>query len=600
MNAAESLAPLQQQLVQQIAHVLIPFAKALVPFFSKDSNFYWLLVLSTLLLGMAGWWWFEREPAEGLRGFFRRHASRELWGHASARVDYRYYVINAGVYALLFAPLIFSAAALAESLRAGLTHLLGASPGWGGGTGVRVLYTVLLFVAFDFGRWLAHTLLHEVPLLWEFHKVHHSAEVLTPFTAYRVHPLDLLVTNSVPLLTTAPVTAVFLYAFPQAVNVYVFLGANFLLGFSGLLANLKHWQVWMTYGPLNGWLISPAHHQIHHSAEAQHWNKNRGFELAVWDRLYGTLYIPSSKPEKFVMGLGDGSDGQWHSVWTLYFRPFRLAARKIFRATPTGPALLFVALLSSAWTPRADAAVSVFIEELTWSELSARIAAGANTVLVPIGGTEQNGPQMTMGKHNAIVRYSAEQIAQRCGDVLVAPVLPFAPEGEFQPRSGNMLWPGTIGLRESTLQAILEDEVASLALHGFHTIVLMGDHGGSQAAQARVAQQQTAARHEQGVRVIQLDRYYDPMPFAERTRGLGLPAEAIGDHAGVVDTAELLSIKPQWLRRDRLNPKTWSGFATPPGAGGSGNPSLATTKLGRALLEQRIGAGVAQLKQNLK
>lgn len=590
MNELEVLPPLQQQIV----HALLPFAKALFPYLQRDSMFHWWLILSTLLFGVLGWMWFERKPAQGLREFFRVHFSSALWWHQSSRADYAYYFVNAGFFALLFAPLLLSAAVLSEHLHQGLRGVFGDGPQWDSGTGTRVAYTVLLFVVYDFGRWAAHTLLHEVPLLWQFHKVHHSAEVLTPFTAYRVHPLDLLLTHSIPVLTTTPVTAAFLYLFPDAVNAYTFLGAHFLLGFSGLLANLKHWQVWITYGPLNRWLISPAHHQIHHSAEARHFGKNRGFEIALWDRLYGSLYVPPREKLQFKMGLGDGSDGQWHSLRALYLRPFRLALQKL-RGKEIGAALLLILCLTGFQKPvyAADPGKkTVYMEELTWPELAARIAAGADTVLVPIGGTEQNGPQMTLGKHNAIVHFAAGQIARRHGQALVAPVLPLAPEGGIDPRSGNMQWPGTMHLREATLAAVLEDSIASLALCGFRNIVLIGDHGGSQSVQARLAQEKSTPK----LRVIHLSRYYEPAPLAERAQRLKLPAESVGNHAGIVDTAELLAIKPEWVRQDQLTPKSWSGFATPPGSGASGRPDQASAKLGRQLLEQKIEAGLAQLK----
>jgi len=103
-----------------------------------------------------------------------------------------------------------------------------------------------------------------------------------------------------------------------------FLGTHAIIWASNLVGNLRHWHVWLSYGPtLNRWLISPAHHQLHHSCEERHMGCNRGFELAIWDRLYGTLYVPPEYPEEFRMGLNDGSDGRWRSVWQLYWWPFQ-------------------------------------------------------------------------------------------------------------------------------------------------------------------------------------------------------------------------------------------------------------------------------------
>jgi creatinine amidohydrolase/Fe(II)-dependent formamide hydrolase-like protein/sterol desaturase/sphingolipid hydroxylase (fatty acid hydroxylase superfamily) len=602
-------------LTHQIQRVLIPLVRAVVFLNDRTSPLFWVYVPSTLLFGLIGWWRFEKQPGENLRHFLGRHFSSKLWWHRSARVDYRFYVVNAVVFALLIGPFLLWGAWAADGLRSVMKSAFGNGPVWSatalGGWPVKLAFTLAFFVAYDFGRWLGHTLLHDVPPLWEFHKVHHSAEVLTPFTAFRVHPVDLAVTTSVTLLTTAPVTALFLYLFPQAITAYTFFGANLVIGVSGLIANLKHWQVWFTYGPLDGWWISPAHHQIHHSADPKHWGKNRGFEIGLWDRWYGSLWIPAREREVHAMGLGDGTDdGRWHSVWRLYAWPFAGAARWLrdaLRRPPRAAATSVLVALLLLPTPRADAAPassmstssadSVWLEDLTWPELSQRIKAGDTTVLVPIGGTEQNGPAMAFGKHNALVHYAAEQIARRAGHTLVAPVLPLAPEGDFIKHDGNLAWPGTLNLRQSTLSAVLEDEVSSLALAGFTVIALLGDHGGSQAAQAAVAKQLTFALAGQGIRVISLDRYYEPASLADRVAPFKLPPDAIGDHAGLVDTAELMSVKPEWVRMDRLDPARWSGLPLP--AGASGNPRLATADSGHALIGQRIAAGTSQLLETL-
>ena len=145
-----------------------------------------------------------------------------------------------------------------------------------------------VWVRHDFGRFVAHSLLHDVPALWEFHKTHHSAEVLTPLTSFRVHPIDLVVMSLVPHAFTGLAGGCFAWAFGREIPVVGFLGINLFLFACNLLGNLRHWHVWISYGRRLGHLfISPAHHQIHHSADPRHWGMNRGFELAVWDWLYG-------------------------------------------------------------------------------------------------------------------------------------------------------------------------------------------------------------------------------------------------------------------------------------------------------------------------
>lgn len=203
---------------------------------------------------------------------------------------------------------------------------------------LRVAYTLLFFIAYDLGRFIAHSVLHDVPWLWEFHKVHHSAEVLTPFTAFRVHPIDLAVMAFFPAALTGCLSWGFHRFIDPGITVYTFFGLHILLWISNLVGNLRHWHVWVTYGPrLNRWLISPAHHQLHHSAEPRHWGCNRGNDLALWDRLYGTLVIPQEEKEEFTLGLGDCTDGQWHGVGRLYAWPFRNLLRKKPAQEPLKP-----------------------------------------------------------------------------------------------------------------------------------------------------------------------------------------------------------------------------------------------------------------------
>ena len=69
------------------------------------------------------------------------------------------------------------------------------------------------------------------------------------------------------------------------------------------------------------------------------------------------------------------------------------------------------------------------LDDLTWQELRDAIKAGTTTVIVPIGGTEQNGPHMVLGKHNYIIAFAARLMAERLGQTLVAPVLQYVPQG---------------------------------------------------------------------------------------------------------------------------------------------------------------------------
>ena len=145
------------------------------------------------------------------------------------------------------------------------------------------------------------------------------------------------------------------------------------------------------------------------------------------------------------------------------------------------------------WDVAVGGVDTVFIEELTAGEVAAAIRAGKTTVIVPTGGVEQNGPHVVTGKHNYVVRVAAEATARRLGNALVAPVVPFVPEGTIDPPSGQMLYAGTISVREETFRSLLIDICASLKQHGFTDIMLIGDSGGNQPGLEAVAKRLSAA-----------------------------------------------------------------------------------------------------------
>ena len=151
---------------------------------------------------------------------------------------------------------------------------------------------------------------------------------------------------------------------------------------------------------------------------------------------------------------------------------------------------------------------SVFIEDLTWMEVRDLIADGKDTALVASGGVEQNGPYLVTGKHNVLLRGVTETIARDLGNALVAPILKLVPEGDFDPPTGHMRYPGTIGLSQETFQAVLRDVARSLKASGFQHIVFFGDSGGNQAGMKAVAEEMHAEWNgSPGVHFI--PEYYD-------------------------------------------------------------------------------------------
>ena len=306
--------------------VVLVMVKPLFAFNQHDSFLYWPFLTVAFILAILVFAFHRRD---GDRNFFKRYFSRKIWGHPSAKADYKFYYINGVLFPIIFAPLILSGAWIGSWAEAGLQMAfspgLEQTPGTQSGTGIwiTVLYTIIFFLLYDFGRYLAHFVLHRFDILWQFHKVHHSAEVLTPFTAFRAHPVDLIVMASFPALTTGLVNGAFNFWSGGTAGYYLFFGLHALVFVYNLVGNLRHSPVWLSYGPvLSKIIISPAQHQIHHSVEERHWGCNMGFALAIWDRMFGSLYIPKDH-ETFAMGLGDGTEAHYHGVVGMYWQPFR-------------------------------------------------------------------------------------------------------------------------------------------------------------------------------------------------------------------------------------------------------------------------------------
>jgi len=225
----------------------------------------------------------------------------------------------------------------------------------------------------------------------------------------------------------------------------------------------------------------------------------------------------------------------------------------------------------------AQAPDTVYLEELTWTELRDQIRAGKTTIIVPAGGTEQNGPHMALGKHNVRVKALAEKIARALGNALVAPVLAYVPEGQLAPPSGHMRFPGTITVSDEAFQKILESAARSFKLHGFRDIVLIGDHGGTQADLKAVAARLNREWAKTGARVHAVDEYYRasdvevPRLFASR----GYRSDELGAHAGLTDTSLMLAVDPRLVRTDKMKP----GHRDTDGL--DGDPTRASAELGR-------------------
>ncbi|MFP6758900.1 MAG: sterol desaturase family protein, partial [Alphaproteobacteria bacterium] len=229
--------------------------------------YYWVFFLSAAAIAVIA-----NVVARPLREFSLQAMCRaalnpRIWLAKSARADYRFWIVNGILFPLVAVPTTVTAIGLGLVIAQGLAAILGPieAPVMGP-MAIRVAYSITFFVMLDFGHYVAHIASHKIPLLWEFHKVHHSAEVLTPITSSRFHPIDLYILNTGRGVGAAIATGIFYYLGAGEVTLSMVFGAHVAVTAYQVIGNLRHSHVWVSYGPLNHILVSPAMHQIHHTS----------------------------------------------------------------------------------------------------------------------------------------------------------------------------------------------------------------------------------------------------------------------------------------------------------------------------------------------
>ena len=235
---------------------------------------------------------------------------------------------------------------------------------------------------------------------------------------------------------------------------------------------------------------------------------------------------------------------------------------------------------------------TVFLEELTWTEVESAIASGSTTIIVPTAGTEQNGPHMVLGKHKYRINAGSERIARSLGNALVAPAITYVPEGDIDPPSGHMRFAGTISIPQEVFELVLEHTARSLKQHGFTDILFIGDSGPNQGPQESVAEKLSREWSQEGINVFHIGDWYKIGVFDEYLISQGANYEQIGSHAGLRDTSLLLAIAPEHVRINKMSPGRG-----PDVDGVSGDPTIATAEYGQIGFDLIFNAALNQIKE---
>ena len=269
-------------------------------FFDSAKRVYWLYLLSALLIAsfvvarQLGVW----RPLEQLKSLF----DYRYWFSQSTLLDYFLMFFNNGMRLLLLVPLFGSHLALTILVGSFLQDSLGDAPdlemSW---LSIALLFTSVFFLVEDLSRFLLHYCMHRFDFLWRFHQTHHSATVLTPFTLFRVHPVEHILYFMRGLLVFGVISGIFIWLFSGKLTGLQVLGVDaFGFVFNMLAANLRHSHIWLSFGRFESIFVSPAQHQLHHSKE--HGFSNLGSVLSIWDGWLGTRTY-ASKREKLQFGL---------------------------------------------------------------------------------------------------------------------------------------------------------------------------------------------------------------------------------------------------------------------------------------------------------
>ena len=337
---------------KSIDNIVENFVELCTAPFSFGDRLHWVNLLGfCVFAAIAVAVHYRGTPRMGVRGFVKFLFPVEYYKHPSALIDYQVYLVNR-----IFTPVrpltrALSDAAIAGVVISALSACFGPPLGAAlpGIVGI-VLYTLLVVTVGDFVGWLGHAILHRVPALWEFHKLHHSAEVLIPLTYYRIHPVEEIVGTILSVLINGTFSGVIAFVLLEQPSLLTIFGVSAVIAvFQAAGSNLRHSHIWLSWGPvLSRILISPAQHQIHHSVDPRHYGKNYGSIFAIWDWMFGTLYVPKEK-EQLTFGL---ATPQIHpTLWAAYVVPFK-SARQVFvrslRAKRVQPVALPVAATGDA------------------------------------------------------------------------------------------------------------------------------------------------------------------------------------------------------------------------------------------------------------
>lgn len=305
--------------------ILRALAAPVLAVLDRSDRVYFGYLLGALLLAFLLWAKRSRGKVTLLNFLF----PARIWLHRSALFDVRFLVARTLLDVLLLAPLAISSATLALTIGDQLRDVAAPEQIFPSAVAL-ALVTFVAFVGEDLARFWMHRLMHRVPFLWELHQVHHSAEVLTPLSVHRTHPVEAVLMRCTSALGIATAAALSAWVLGVPLQLWEVLGVQGLsLIWNAAGSNLRHSHVFLCYPKfLSRFLLSPAAHQIHHSNQPEHFDKNFGAVFSLWDAWGKTLHTPTGR-EKLTFGLPEGERNHEDRVLSALVSPLVAASRRL-------------------------------------------------------------------------------------------------------------------------------------------------------------------------------------------------------------------------------------------------------------------------------
>lgn len=323
-------------MVQQIFPVVWDTAAANIP-----GDLHWDRLVITFVLAIALFYYFRGRGSKGADGRERAASLREyllprdIYTHISARTDVWLWVIERILRPFWAVALFASVGPITErAIIDGLQFLFGETPALQVNYAWMLLYALVSLLAYDFIFYGIHYSMHKVPALWAIHKIHHSAEVLTPLTRTREHFIAGPIWAAGSALSFGFAAGIFAYLFNGGITQATVFNIGFFSFFLGITGSFRHYHIQLRYPRwLEKWIQSPAMHHTHHSYLRKHWDTNMAAVTSIYDRMFGTLYIPE-KDEYTPWGIGPETQHEYRTFWQNTSGPFRDWYRMIRGVSP--------------------------------------------------------------------------------------------------------------------------------------------------------------------------------------------------------------------------------------------------------------------------